>query len=187
MKPFALTTCAALVLVATAVPWSGAQAGPSTSAVEMTCTGATQATLKPGLNATAKDFDIKIEESVLECDDNRPDADPLIIGARVKGVGTTQGNGSCSKFTAPMEVKVDWITADGAKPQRSQAKATLDLDLTVQPVKLVVTREITDGLFKGYQIAADTPVVALDAFAKACESPEGLVEVIGRHSINLSP
>ncbi|GAA3642600.1 hypothetical protein GCM10022267_31500 [Lentzea roselyniae] len=51
---------------------------------------------------------------------------------------------------------------------------------------MVVTREITDGLFKGYQIAADTPVVAIDAFTKACESPEGLTQVVARHSISLS-
>jgi hypothetical protein len=186
VKPFALKTCAVLVLVATAGPWSGAQAEPRTSAAEMTCTGAALATLEPGLNATVKDFDIKIEESVLECHDDRQGADTPIIGARVNGIGKSQGNGSCSKFTAPIEVQVDWITADGTNPQRSRAKAVVDLDLTVQPVKLVVTREITDGLFKGYNIAADTPVMALDAFAEACESSEGLTQVVGRHTISLS-
>ena len=112
--------------------------------------------------------------------------DPLIIGAHVKGTGASKGHGTCSKFTVSLEVQVDWITASDEKSMQSKAKAVFSLDLSVQPVQLVVTRQITEGLFKGYQIAADTPAVALDAFAKACESPDGLTQVVARHSINLS-
>jgi hypothetical protein len=187
VKRFALKTCATLVVVVAIGPWPAAQAAPATSEAEMTCTGAAQATFSPGLNATAQDFDITVEDSVLECDDNRPGADTRIIGARVSDVEASHGKGSCGAFTATIEVRVDWITADGANPQQSTAKATVDVDLTVDPMKLVVTREITDGLFAGYEIAAGTPVMALDAFAAACESSEGLTQVVGRHSISLSP
>jgi hypothetical protein len=175
-----------LGLVAAAGPWPSAQAEARTDAVVMTCTGATQLTLKPGLNATAKDFDITVDESVLECDDNRQNADTHIIGARVKGAAVTHGKGSCSKFSARIEIQIDWITADGAKPQQSKANADIAFDLTVHPVKLAATPKITDGLFAGYDIAADTPVIALDAFAKACDTAGGLTQVVGGHSIRLS-
>src|SRR5687768_3075830 len=122
MKPFALKTCVTLVLLAAVGPVP-AHADPGTGAVEMTCTGAALATLRPALNAEAKDFGIKVEDTVLGCDDNRTDPDTLIIGARARGTGNSKGSGSCGKFTATIEVQVDWITTSGANPPQSKAKA----------------------------------------------------------------